>query len=295
MELRHLRCFIVLAEELHFTRAADRLHIEQPPLSRTIKELEDSLGVVLFDRDRRGTRLTAAGAVFLQDMYRLFIVLEQARENVRAVAAGLQGCVRITASEGALDQRLSAFLAQCRADEPEMEIRLSEVPMNEQLRDLRTGDCLIGFAHTADVGEGIVAEPLWRDQLVLALPARHALLAYKAVPVQALSHHPLILYDASVCQGYHCAIDRLLQPLEQQTVAEHATSLDLMLTLVGAGYGVGFMAASKVTLSHRPDVVTRPLAHGSATITTYLLRPASDTPSSLMERFVARLRDSLGS
>ena len=82
MELRHLRCFIVLAEELHFTRAAERLHIEQPPLSRAIKELEDELGAVLFDRDRRGTRLTAAGAVFLQDTRRLFTVLEQARENV---------------------------------------------------------------------------------------------------------------------------------------------------------------------------------------------------------------------
>ena len=83
MELRHLRCFIVLAEELHFTRAAERLHIEQPPLSRAIKELEDELGAVLFDRDRRGTRLTAAGAVFLQDTRRLFAVLEQARGTSR--------------------------------------------------------------------------------------------------------------------------------------------------------------------------------------------------------------------
>lgn len=138
MELRHLRCFIVLAEELHFSRAADRPHIEQPPLSRTIKELEDSLGVVLFDRDRRGTRLTAAGAVFRQDIYRLFTVLEQARKNARALAAGLQGRVRITASERELNQHISAFLAECRAEEPEIEIRLSEVALNEQLRDLRT-------------------------------------------------------------------------------------------------------------------------------------------------------------
>lgn len=120
MELRHLRCFVALAEELHFTRAAERLHIEQPPLSRTIKELEDELGVLLFDRDRRGTRLTPAGTTFLQDIRRLFTNLEQARENVRAIAAGLRGSVRIAISDGAIDPRLSALLALCRQEEPEI-------------------------------------------------------------------------------------------------------------------------------------------------------------------------------
>src|SRR5690606_12550279 len=114
MELRHLRCFIVLAEELHFTRAAERLHIEQSPLSRTIKELEDELGVLLFTRDRRGTRLTQAGAVFLQDVRRVFTTLEQARENARAGSAGYRGSLRIAVSDGAVDPRLSAFLARCR-------------------------------------------------------------------------------------------------------------------------------------------------------------------------------------
>jgi len=91
MELRHLRYFIVLAEELHFTHAAGRLHIEQPPLSRAIKELEDELGFMLFERDRRGTRLTAAGTAFLQDVRRLFTTLEQARQNVKAIKVGLRG------------------------------------------------------------------------------------------------------------------------------------------------------------------------------------------------------------
>jgi DNA-binding transcriptional LysR family regulator len=129
MELRHLRCFVVLAEELHFTRAAERLHIEQSPLSRTIKELEDELGALLFDRDRRGTRLTQAGTVFLKDVHRLFSTLEVARENVKAVSSGSLGILRIAVPCGCIDPRLSNFLARCREEEPDVEIRLTEAPL----------------------------------------------------------------------------------------------------------------------------------------------------------------------
>ena len=203
MELRHLRCFVALAEELHFTRAAERLHIEQPPLSRAIKELEDDLGVVLFERNRRGTVLTEAGATFLQDVRRVFAVLKQAQENVQAVAAGLSGSLRIAVSDGAIDPRLSALLARCREEEPEIEIRLSEVPLADQLRGLRSGDFSIGFAHTAEVGDDIVTEPLWHDPLVVAVPARHPLLSHKAVPLHQLAIYPLVLCDPQACEGYH--------------------------------------------------------------------------------------------
>jgi DNA-binding transcriptional LysR family regulator len=295
MELRHLRCFVALAEELHFTRAAERLHIEQPPLSRAIKELEDDLGVVLFERNRRGTVLTEAGATFLQDVRRVFAVLKQAQENVQAVAAGLSGSLRIAVSDGAIDPRLSALLARCREEEPEIEIRLSEVPLADQLRGLRSGDFSIGFAHTAEVGDGIVTEPLWHDPLVVAVPARHPLLSHKAVPLHQLAIYPLVLCDPQVCEGYYRELARLLRPLERPPdVAEHVSSLDMMLTLVGAGYGVGFITETRIAASLRPDVVIRPLAMDSAVITTYLLRPAgADSPVSV-ERFIARLREHSG-
>ncbi|MFT3760955.1 LysR family transcriptional regulator [Thauera sp.] len=291
MELRHLRFFVVLAEELHFTRAAERLHIEQPPLSRAIKELEDELGAILFDRDRRGTRLTPAGSAFLQDVRRVFSALEQARENVKAIAAGLQGSLRIAVSDGTVDQRLSAFLAHCREEEPEIEIRLAEVPLSEQLRGLRSGDFTIGFAHTAEVGEEIIAEPIWHDPLILAVPARHPLLAHKEVPLSELASYPLVLCDPHVCEGYCRELTRLLRPLEREpNVVEHASSLDMMLTLVGAGYGLGFTTAARLAVSQRADVIARPLAADSAVITTYLLRARSDAPCPALERFITRLR-----
>src|SRR3546814_15398860 len=88
MELRHLRCFLAVAEELHFARAAERLHIEQSPLSRAIKDLEEELGVVLFARTTRSTRLTRAGQLFLEHVPRVFIALQQARYSAQAVSNG---------------------------------------------------------------------------------------------------------------------------------------------------------------------------------------------------------------
>ncbi|UVG61131.1 LysR family transcriptional regulator [Xanthomonas citri pv. durantae] len=292
MDLRHLRRFIVLAEELHFTRAAARLHIEQAPLSRTIKELEEDLGVILFHRDRRGTRLPPAGAAFSQDIRRLFTTLEQACENVRAIAAGLRGSLRIAVSDGAIDPRLSAFLARCRAEEPEIEIRMSDVTLAEQVRGLRSGDFSVGFAHTADVGEGIIAEPLWSDPLVIAVPARHALLAHKEVSLHELRGHPLVLCDPQLCEGYCRELARLLKTWDHKlNVVEEVASLDMMLTLVGAGYGVGFLTANKVSISQRPDVVIRPLALNTAVMTTYLLRSEDNNFSASLARFVDRLHD----
>lgn len=105
MEFRHMRRFLAVAEELHFARAAERLHIEQSPLSRAIKELESDLGVQLFERTTRSTRLTWAGQVFLEDVRRVFAALDQARINVKAAANGYHGTLRIAVSDGIVPSR----------------------------------------------------------------------------------------------------------------------------------------------------------------------------------------------
>lgn len=131
MELRHLRCFLAVAEELHFARAAEKLHIEQSPLSRTIKELEQELGEQLFVRTSRSTRLTRAGKLFLEHVPRIFTALQQARDSVTAAANGFHSQLRIALSDGIMPSRLPSLLALCREEEPEVEIRFFEVLLSQ--------------------------------------------------------------------------------------------------------------------------------------------------------------------
>ncbi|WP_047526719.1 LysR family transcriptional regulator [Pseudomonas sp. 11/12A] len=293
MELRHLRCFVVLAEELHFTRAAERLHIEQSPLSRIIKELENEMGVLLFDRDRRGTRLTQAGTVFLQDVTRLFSSLDVARENARAVSSGYLGVFRIAVPCGCIDPRLTTFLARCREEDPKIEIRLTEAPLVEQLHGLRSGAFNVGFACTADVGDGVEAEPIWIDSLVVAVSTRHPLLVHPQIPLEALLRYPLVMADPRLFGQCNGELNRLLHTATSKPgIVEYVASMDMMLTLVAAGYGVGFANAARIGVCNRSDIVTRPLKAPNVIHTTYLLRPSGCTdtsPTPPLDRFIARL------
>ena len=170
MELRHLRYFVVVAEVLHFARAAKRLNMSQSPLSRAIKDLEHELGAQLFERTSEGTRLTSAGQVFLGEARRLLFTLEQAKESAQATAAGFRGRLRIALSDGVAPRRLASLLAQCREKDPLVEIRFFEVPLAEQLKGLRTDLYDAGFAHLAHAGAGIDALAAWNDALVIAVP-----------------------------------------------------------------------------------------------------------------------------
>jgi len=289
MELRHLRCFLAVAEELHFARAAEKLHIEQSPLSRAIKELEEELGVRLFDRTTRSTRLTRAGKIFLEHVPRVFIALEQARQSVNAVAAGYHDQLRLALSDGITPSRLSVLLAQCRQEEPDVEIRLFEVPLSQQIRGLHDDLYDVGFAQSAEVGDGIVAEPAWSDPLMVVVPARHPLLVHKRIPLHEVLRYPLVMCDPQSCEGYGQQIARILRSVDTDPlIAEHVTSLELMLTLVSAGYALALIGASQIIACQNSGVVGRPLAGRSPMLITYLLRRTVDPPETL-SRFIDRV------
>lgn len=289
MELRHLRYFIAVAEELHFARAAERLHIEQSPLSRAIKDLEYDIGVQLFERTTRTTRLTWAGQVLLNEARRVLSTVEQAKAGVKAAATGYRGTLRIALSDDINPIRLAALLAQCREEEPDVEIRLFEVPLAQQLKGLRDDLYDAGFSQAVDVGEDIVVQPVWSDPLVIAVPARHPLLARKRIPLEELIRYPLVLCHPELCGGGYRQIERILRTVDvEPIVAEHAATFDLMITLVAAGYGLSFASESHMMVCRHPEVVARPLAGRAHLLTTYLLRPSAES-SEPLSRFVARL------
>ena len=289
MELRHLRCFLAVAEELHFARAAEKLHIEQSPLSRTVKELEEELGVQLFIRTSRSTRLTLAGRLFLKHVPRVFTALEQARESVKSAANGFHGQLRIAVSDGITPSRLPALLARCREEDPEMEIRLFEVSLAQQLKGLHDDLYDAGFSMADEVGDGIIVEPAWEEELMVAVPARHPALAYKRIPLEEVLRYPLVLGDPGVCEGHARQIDRILRKQEKEPlVVQHVATFDVMMALVSAGLALGLAGTAHIAASREPGVVGRPLAGRSPMLTTYLLRRDTE-PSQALARFIERL------
>ncbi len=291
MELRHLRCFLAVAEELHFARAAEKLHIEQSPLSRTIKELEEVLGMQLFIRTSRSTRLTRAGKLFLEHVPRIFLAVQQARDSVKAAANGFHRQLRIALSDGITPSRLPALLALCRQEEPEVDLRFFEVPLSQQTKGLHDDLYDVGFARADEVGEGIVALPVWNDPLMVAVPARHPLLAHRRIPLEELLRYPLVLCDPQACEGHARQVEKVLRRVDMEPlVAERVASCDLMMALVSAGFALGLTGYAHIAASREQGVVARPLAGRSPMLTTYLLRPdgeASDTVARFIERVQA--------
>ncbi|NYT83860.1 LysR family substrate-binding domain-containing protein [Alcaligenaceae bacterium] len=147
----------------------------------------------------------------------------------------------------------------------------------------------VGFAQSDEVGDGILAKPIWRDPLMVVVPARHPILSHKRIPLEEVLRYPLVMCDPVVCEGHARQIARVLRAVDAEPlVAEQVASLDLMMALVSAGFALGLSGASQIAASREPGIVARPLAGRSPMLITYLLRLDGD-PFETLSRFIQRV------
>lgn len=243
MELRHLRYFVALGEELNFTRAAERLHIAQPPLSQQIRQLEQELGVTLLQRDSRPVRLTEAGALFLDRARALLASLEVAVADTRRIGRGQAGRLAIGFVGSAMFVGLPDIIRSYRETCPDVELVLDEMLAAEIAKALRQRRIDIGFARPALLPEsGFVQRMLLEEPYVAALPHDHPLAGRNEIALAELSEERFILYPASpepTVTGL--IIAACLAAGFTPRIAQEVLHLQTAIGLVAAGAGVSLV------------------------------------------------------
>jgi DNA-binding transcriptional LysR family regulator len=286
MELRQLRYFIAVAEELHFRRAAERLHISQPPLSQQIRALEDELGFELLTRSRRRVQLTPAGEAFLRDARVVLGELEGAVATARRIDAGQTGRLRVGFVGSALLSIVPGTVERFRASRPGVAIELRERSTVDQLRAVSAGVIDVGLVRPPidDDGE-LRAQTVLRERTVAALPAGHALARLARVPLARLAAEPLVLFPRDQAPGFH---DLLIAALASTgagpRVVQYAPEMLTIIGLVAAGTGVSLVPASVSRLA-LDGVTYRPVSGAPRSELIAITRARDE--SALVRAFVA--------
>lgn len=292
MDERHLRYFLALAEEQHFGRAAAHAYIEQSALSRNISQLEDDLGVPLFIRSRQGTTLTPAGAALREHARLILTDFERAKRAVAAVG-GLSPVLHVGLSDGLAQPRLSDLFQRWRESEPAVQLLITELSSYQQQDALQTEHIDIALSFGTSTSHSLVADPLWRDPIMVILPRAHELARADSLTFEAIADSPLVLCHPRTRAGLRAQIDTLLRQAGLTTnPVETADTGISMIVRVGAGHGLGFLDANQAQTLHRPDVVMVPLAESEASLTTFALtkRERDDTMTPAIQRFIALAR-----
>ncbi len=262
MELRHLRYFVAVAEELHFRRAAERLHVSQPPLSQQIRALERELGVELFSRNRRRVELTAPGRALLGRAREILAAVDDAVETTRRVARGEAGELAVGFVGSAMYGALPDVLREFRGMRPGVALRLRELPTGAALDALAEGRIDVGVVRPAQVDAGIALDVVAREAVVVALPEAHRLAGRRRLALRDLAGEDFVLLARREAPGLRAAIDALgAEPHEVQEVAEVRT----VLGLVAAGVGVSLVPEA-VAGAERAGVRFLPLAGRAPTV-----------------------------
>ncbi|MCP1292403.1 LysR family transcriptional regulator [Chromobacterium sp. S0633] len=251
MELRHLRYFIAVAEHQSVRLASEHLHITQPAVSRQIQDLEQELGLPLFERSPRGLKLTAAGASYLREVRKAMAALDDAAESARRVAAGLLGrlrlgCVENAGWDGLVPQAFSRF----QAEAPEVALELSVLNTPQQLSALEEGALDGGFIYQyEDLPESLAGLPLLEHDVVLALPrcwdTGHD--ESRPIALRSLADRPFVTMPREAYPGYY---DRLISACRQLgvrlRVAQEAGTETAILSLVCAGIGAAIVNSANL-------------------------------------------------
>lgn len=258
--IRQLWMFLAVAEEQHFGRAAQRLNMSQPPLTEQIKVLEQALKLQLFERSRRGTQLSPAGAAILPAVRQFAGQVERLERVVREVASGQSGVLHIGAVTSAMLETVPPLLDALKQAHPHLTVFVKEIDSVEAIPALEAGELDLAFVRLdGEVGNGIATMPLAEDRLAVALPKNHALAALPRVSLRSLATESLVMssrerspvyFDllTSVCRA-HGFIPRVLH--EVRTITSQ-------IAYVGCGQGVALVPSSMRKLAPE-SVVVRPL------------------------------------
>ncbi|MDD4941919.1 MULTISPECIES: LysR family transcriptional regulator [Comamonadaceae] len=259
MDLRQLKNFVVLAEELNFSRAAVRLHISQPPLSRQVQAIESEIGAPLFERLPKGLALTAAGCTLLDDARRILGMVDAAKDRAGQAGRGEMGRLDVGIFGSAIFHHIPRLLLQFRSLYPQVKISLHEQTKAEQIRALRERRLTIGFNRHVRPEPDLVVEPVYQEPLLVALHGEHPLAQQAAISVRELSAQPLILYPNNTREGFADHVLSLFRMAGLQAQVElQVKDVVTAVALVSSGFGLCVTpeAASSLQL---PGVVYRPL------------------------------------
>jgi DNA-binding transcriptional LysR family regulator len=259
VELRHLRYFLAVAEELHFGRAAEHLHIVQPALSKQIAALEKELGVRLLERTKRRVELTDAGRAFLEDARNVLAQADLAADRARSAGRGDRGVLVVGFIPPALNSVLPPALNRYRGEHPDVRLVLRELTNRQAVDGVLADRIHISFVRVPFDDHGLCCEPVYEEPVVLALPSDHPLTALEAVPLGALCDEAFVMIPRVQEPELHDYYIALCQEAGFSPHIVHEVNTTVVgVGLVASGVGVSFVPSSTRVMA-RTGVVYRPL------------------------------------
>lgn len=290
MELRHLRYFIVVAEQLHFSRAAEILHIAQPPLSQQIQSLENELGVPLLIRTKRSVQLTPAGQAFLVEARKVITQAGRAIEVAQQAHHGILGRLDIGFVGTAITEILPVILKDFRERYPLVETKLQNLVTTEQIQAIHDDQIQVGFLHTPILDASLSLEIIRREPLVVVLPADHALAGQENIAPVQLREETFVMYPRHWNPGL---FDQIISICQQAgfpiRLGQQALGWESIISLVAAGFGVSIVPTSSQIL-RSVGVIYRPL-QGVAPTFDLALAWLPSNPSPLLHNFLQIARE----